>query len=161
MIDKEYFMKRLIDTNKLCGFYIDDYTAELLYDRFHIQETEVYDKILEDCLEHGEKVVYKVLKEGFRRNNKQTRESKSETPTIIEECEKESCEGCDPKIICLKMNSHMNKVLAKLMGGVVKYAEVQEELNKKYPGIGFDKKHGTVTGVIFDENGKYHSIYEY
>ena len=67
MIDKGYFVKRITDINKLCGFYIDDYTAELLYDRFHIKETEDFDSILEECLEKGEKVVYKVLNEGFRR----------------------------------------------------------------------------------------------
>ena len=159
MIDREYFKKRVTDTNKLCGFYMDDYTADLLYDRFHDKDLKDFEAVLEECLKTGEKVTFKVLHTQL--NKIKRRQIEEKEYNVVHECIHKNCKECDPDTICVEMAKAILPLIAKLLKGDIKYEEIKNSLNEKYPDSGFNKKNGTCTGVIRNEDGTFTSVYQY
>ena len=158
-MDKGYFIKAVTDTNKLNGFFMDDYTAGLLYDRFLDMSESELTFILERLLGQGEKVTYRAIK--ANRKEKMKFEKKEEEVEIITECE-EDCKKCKRHTAaCQKMNVICNDMLKKITGGIVAWRDGIKMLHELFPNAGFNKKIGKVVGVMLDENGEHISVYRY
>lgn len=148
----------ITDTSRMNGFYMDDYTASLLYDRFPEYELKDLDKVLLKCLKGNKKITYNILDEGYKQKKEEVKKEEEEEIEVVYEC-KEDCKLCLRHVACLPMYKFIYPYLAKIMQGDVKYEKVMEELHEFYPFVGFNKKIGNATGVIRDENGEYITVY--
>jgi hypothetical protein len=157
-MEKELFVKMVLDTNKINGFYMDDYTADLLWGHFYEIEFEELQRVLMALMKSGEKVTYKSLINNIRK--KKIKEKIEIPKEHIEDCE-EDCKICQRDVICQKMNRICGPIVAKVLKGDYTYDEAREILHKEFPTAGFDKKIGTITGVVENENGEYISVYRY
>jgi len=156
-VDKNLFCKMITDTSRMSGFYMDDYTAGLLYDRFPEYELKQLDRILLKCLKENKKITYNILEDGYKKAKVKEKEEEK-LIEVIYEC-KEDCTTCLRHVACVPMFKTIYPYIAKILDGDLKYDKVMEELHKLYPYVGFNKKIGNATGVIRDENGEYHSVY--
>lgn len=157
-LNKELFVKRVVDTSKINGHFMDDYTAGLLYDNFLDMESPELEDILQRIQKKGEKVTYKNI-DDYRKKKKEKIEE--ETPLeIVYECS-EDCKICVKKCTCVPMAVICSQYMKRILDGDIKVSQAMKELHERYPTVGFDKKIGTPAGVIWDEKNGYITLYKY
>lgn len=147
----------LTDTSRMCGNYLDDYTADLLYDRFYDIEYKHLEKLMNIVLRTRQKITYSFLEDNLRKRKEEQVEKQKE---IIYECN-EDCKLCKKDVICVPMFKYISPFIAQILRGDKKYENVMAELHVKYPFVGFDKKYGDAKGVVKNEVGEYLTIYTY
>jgi len=160
LIDKGLFIKLITDTNKINGFYMDDYTASLLFDHFYDMDTAELESICTKLKKAGEKATYKTILAN-RKERKKTEEIEKPNEVVYEDCN-DDCKICKRlKVACVKMNIECNKIVDMIMKGDINWKDAMLVLHEKYPTVGFDKKIGRCTGVIWNEDGNHLPVYTY
>jgi hypothetical protein len=158
-LTRELFVKMVTDANKMNAFYMDDYTAGLLFDNFSDMEFDELNWILNKLKREGEKVTYKSLL--LNRKEKKKTVTKEKETTVIYECEENCTECTRHDVACVKFNKECSKVMQKILNGDITYEEGRKFLHSIYPNVGFDKKIGTCVGVIWNEDGEHTPVYKY
>lgn len=159
-MDKGHFVKVVTDASRMNGFFMDDITAGLLFERFLDIEYEELERILDSLLKEGAKITYKSISDRREKKIKKKEVKKEKSFLDRESCEKD-CKECEGKEVCLYLNEIGFKYLKRIGMGEIHYKKAMEELHELFPKIGFNKKIGRPVGVIADENGEHITLYKY
>lgn len=156
-MDKNLFVKIVTDTSRMSGFFMDEITAGLLYERFLDIEYEELDLVMGRILETGQKVTFKNINDN-RIKKKKKKEVKEDK---VNDCKNDCKECTGVGIICDKLNKIGFDYIKRMGNGLIKPEQAMKELHEQFPKIGFDKKIGRPTGVIIDANGEHITVYKY